>query len=342
MTTQRRFFVGLDIAADQFVASVGTVPWQLVVPATEFANTTDGFEGLRTWLGEHQCTVADTVLCMEATGVYGEALAYFLAHHGYHIAVEPPLQVKRAFQPHGPKTDALDSQQIAEYAYRFADKLHFWQPRAELLEQLAALTTTRELLVKQRTAHKNSLHALARKVVRTPAAEAAHQQLVATLDDQIKALEREIRRLFKQDPPFQKLLKLLQSIPGVGMLLATQFLLLTQGDPQRANPKALAAHLGIAPLPHQSGKSVRKAATSRHFGPPLMRKLLHLGARSVCTHQEWFRTYYQRKLQQGKAKRLVFNNVSNKILTLLCVVLVTQQPYDPNFHTTPKTALQTT
>jgi transposase len=341
MSAPTTYYVGLDLAAAQFFASIGTAPWQLVAPATEFPNTAEGFETLRTWLDAHDCTVHDTLLCMEATGVYGEALAYFLAHHGYRIAVEPPLHVKRAFKPHGPKTDAIDSQQIAEYAYRFRDQLHVWQPRAELLEQLSVLTTTRELLVKQRTAHKNSLHALHRKVVRTPKAEAAHQQLIRELDTQIKAIETEIRRLFKQDPPFQHLLNLLRSIPGVGLLLATQFLIATRGQPACADPKALAAYLGIAPLPHQSGKTIRGRTTSRHYGPPIMRKLLHLGARSICTHAAAFRTYFQRKRQAGKPKRLIYNNVSNKLVKLMCAVLVSQTPYDPNFHRSGVTALQT-
>jgi len=341
MQTTTQFFIGIDVAADHVVAAIGTLPWHITVPATAFPNTADGFEQFREWLAEHGCSVSDTVLCLEATGVYGEALTYFLAHHQYRVAVEPPLQVKRAFKPHGAKTDALDSQQLAEYAYRFLDQLHFWQPRPDLLEQLTVLTHTRELLVKQRTAHKNSLHALQRKVVRTSVAETTHQRLIAELDAQIKVLEKEIRRLFKADPPFQHLLQRLQSIPGVGLLLATQFLIVTQGNPARANPKTLAAHLGIAPLAHQSGKSVRGHTASRHFGPPIMRKLLHLGARSVCTHTARFRTYYQRKLGQGKPKRLVFNNVSNKLLTLLCVVLVSNQPYDANYANSSVQLLQT-
>jgi len=327
-----QYFVGIDIASEQFHAAIGTAPWQLVVKATEFSNTAEGFDQFLTWLDAHACTPSATVLCMEATGVYGEALAYFLVAKHFRVAVEPPLQVKRAFKVNGPKTDAVDSQQIAEYACRYADRLRFWQPRAELLEQLDALLTTRECLVKQRTAHKNSLHALQRKTVRTPVAEATHQQLVATLTTQIKALEQEMRRLFKQEPPFDALLTLLLTIPGVGLLLAAQFLVLTQCGAALRPATHLAAHTGIAPLKHESGKSVHGQTTSRHFGPPPMRKLLHLGARSVCTHDAHFRTYYERKIQEGKPKRLVLNNVANKLLKVMCAVMESQTPYDPNYH----------
>lgn len=327
-----RYFVGLDIAAEQFFASIGITPWRLVVPATEFANTREGFDQFLAWLAAHDCPVAETIVCMEATGVYGEALAYALASKGFCLAVEPPLQVKRAFKPQGPKTDAVDSQQIAEYACRFVDRLHLWQPRAELLEQLNVLVTTREQLVKQRTAHKNSLQALKRKVVHSAVAESALQRLISELDAQIKTIEKEIRRLFKQDPPFQQWLGLLLTIPGIGLLGATQFLLATAGDPQRCEAKHLAAHWGIAPLPHQSGKAIHGRTTSRHSGPPIARKLLHLAARSVCTHNPKFRTYYLRKLQAGKPKRLVLNNVGNKLLKVMCAVISSKTPYLANYR----------
>jgi transposase len=79
---------------------------------------------------------------MEATGVYSEALAYFVHANGYRIAVEPPLKVKRAFDTCGHKSDAVDSRQIAEYACRCVDELAFWQPKAAILEQIKVLLTT--------------------------------------------------------------------------------------------------------------------------------------------------------------------------------------------------------
>jgi transposase len=326
-----RYFVGMDVASEQFHAAIGVAPWHLVVKATEFPNTPEGFETFLAWLSTHHCTPTESVLCMEATGVYGEALAYFLASHEFRVAVEPPLRVKRAFKPNGPKTDAVDSQQIAEYACRYADQLASWQPRPELIEQLNILLATREHLVKQRTAHKNSLHALTRKVVRTSVAETAHQHLIAALTAQIKAIEQEMQRLFKQEPPVAALLALLLTIPGVGVLLAAQFLVLTQCGAALRSSNQLAAHTGIAPLEHRSGKSVRGRTTSRHFGPAPMRKLLHLGARSVCTHNAHCRCYYERKVREGKPKRLVLNNVANKLLKVMCAVMESQTPYDPNY-----------
>ena len=144
------------------------------------------------------------------------------------MAVQSPLEVKRTFKPYGPKTDAVDSLQIAEYACRHFDKLSFWQPRNEILEQVKALLATREQFVSQNVAHKNALQAIQRKAVRTPFAEQAHTQMIEQFKKQIQAIDHEIRRLIESDPTFKEMLLLLLSVPGVGLLLAAHMILLTQ------------------------------------------------------------------------------------------------------------------
>jgi len=328
-----RYFVGLDIAAETFMAAMGTSPWKLLVKAKQFANGQDGFQQFDAWLREQQCSLEQTVICMEATGVYGEALAYYLVAQKYVVAIEPPLKVKRAFKPQGPKTDAVDSEQIAEYACRYSDELIFWQPPSELVEQLQVLLSTREQLVQQSTAQQNALHALQRKAVRIAFAEQVYEQMIAETKTRIKALEKEIQRLIDQHPTARRLVTLLVTIPGVALLLAAHILVLTECATRSFTAPKLAAHLGIAPYEHQSGTSVYTHPTSRHYGPPQPRKLLHLAARSVCTHNQHFRAYYVRKVAEGKLKKLVLNNVANKLVRIICAILESQTEYDANYGT---------
>jgi transposase len=330
--TTFQYFVGLDLGSEKFTAAIGTTPWKLLVCATEFANTLDGFEALLAWWQKQNHAREQTLWCMEATGVYGEALAYFLVARGHAVAVEPPLKVKRAFAPHGHKTDAVDSQQIAEYACRFSDEVKTWQPRSEILEQIKVLLTTREQITVQRTAHQNAWRALKRKVVRTPVAEQVHEQVLAQLQTHLRAIDAEMQRLLDQHPPFQKLLGLLLTIPGVGFLLAAHLIVLMYTTTYPLDAKRLAAFLGICPYEHQSGKSVYATPTSRHFGPGAPRKLLHLAARSVSTHKPLFRDYYQRKLTEGKPKKVALNNVANKLLKVICAVVTSQMPYDADYR----------
>jgi len=337
---QPHYFVGIDIASESFMAAIGTAPWQLVVPATEFSNTPAGWSALLAWLQRQSCTPATSIVCLEATGVYGEGLTHFLVAQGYPVAVEPPLKVKRAFKPHGHKTDAVDCQHIAEYACRYLDQLSLWRPRPAVLEHLKVLLTTREQLVEQRTAHRNALTALRRKPLHTALAERLHPHLIQDLTQHIAEVEREIRQLIDQQPPLRHLIHLLMSIPGVGLLLATHILILTECATRSLNHKHMAAHLGICPYEHRSGKSVYRRPASRHYGPAQPRKLLHLAARSVATHKPAFRHYYQRKLAEGKPKPVALNNIANKLLKIICAVLRSRTPYSPNYRSVPPAGLQ--
>lgn len=331
-----KFFIGIDIASATFTAAVGTSPWQVVLEPREFSNNLEGFRSLLDWLAEQRLPFKRMVACMESTGVYGEALAHFLVAHKLAVSIEPPLKVKRAFETSGPKTDAADSRQIAEYAYRFADELQLWQPKGEVLEQIQVLLATREQLVRQRTTNKNLLATLERKVVRTPAAERAHQQTIVFLNKEIKQVEKELARRIDDDPDLRQRLRLLLSIPGVGLLLGSHLLLLSQ---RTSDPRQLAAHLGVAPHAHRSGSSVYGLTQSRHYGPSAPRKLLYLAACSLRTHNEAFRHYFLRKCAEGKPPRLVLNNIQNRLLKIASAVLRNEQPFIPNYRSLPPLTL---
>jgi transposase len=314
-----KWFVGIDIASATFTAAVGGSPWHVLVPPQEFSNNLEGFRAFMDWLAEHRIDRRKAIACMEATGVYGEALAYFLVAQKLALAMEPPLKVKRAFKTTGPKT----------YAYRFADELQLWQSHGEVFEQIQALLATREQLVRQRTANKNALATLERKWVKTPAADKAHHQIIESLNKEIKAIEKELHRLIDQDPDLRQRLGLLLTILGVGLLLGAHMLLLTR-DSQ--DPRELASHLGVAPHEHTSGSSVFRQTQSRHFGPSTPRKLLYLAACSLRTHNSMFQHYFRRKTEQGKASRLVLNNIQNRLLRIICAVLRDQQPFIPGYR----------
>ncbi len=327
------FFIGIDISADDYTLCVGVEPWRILHKPRAFANHLDGYATMLHWLDENAISPDQSVVCMEATGVYGEGLAYFLLAHQYQLAVEPPLKVKRAFMPQGHKNDRVDSQQIAEYSYRFFDELRYWQPREEVLEQIKVLLTTREHFVTQRTSHQNALKTLKRKAVVTPLAEKLHKQSIDRIAIQISEIELEIKRLLDQYPHFSQMVNLLMTIPGVGFLLASHMLLILEGAPQSfPNPKQVAAYIGISPYEHQSGRSVYRPASSRHFGPEKVRKLLYLASLSVRTHHPTFKRYFLRKVAEGKPKKLVLNNIANKLIKIMCAVARTKTPYIPNYR----------
>ena len=314
------FFVGIDPAAETFTASLLCQPDD---PATteNFPNTLDGFDAFLTWLGEHDVVLQKCLVCVEATGIYAEALCYFLVEQAVIVAVEAPLKVKRAFKTSANKNDPTDSRQIAEYAFRFLDELRLWQPKEATIEQIRVLLTAREQFVSQVGATRNMRHVLQRKVVQTPAANTALDETLAYLKAQISAIEEEIKGLIRSDPTLSDLFTLLVSIPSVGLLLAAHMLVVTNGAQRQVTARQLAAYIGICPYEFKSGTSVERPSRSRGYGPPMLRKLMYLGAMNLKRSSARHRLYYEQKVAEGKAPRLVLNNLSNKLLRLICAVL---------------------
>lgn len=331
--SQISFYVGIDIANNDFAASIFTQPNGPVQTLTKIPNELSGYEQFSSWLSSHQVHIENSVICLEATGVYGEALTYWLAAKGYKVAVEPPLKVKRAFSDKAHKNDTADSKKIAEYAYRYFDELKLWQPKANIIEQINVLLMTREQLVQQRTALTNTLTTLKKKVVQTPLANSIYEKNIERLTQQIKRIEKELKKLIDKDPDFKNLVKYLDSIPGVGLLLAANFLVATNGfkNKMALNHRKMSAYIGICPYQHTSGTSVYKKPRIPNYGPARLRKLLHLAARSVVTHHEQFFLYYHQKLAQGKDRKLVLNNVANKLLKIMCAIARTQNYFVDNY-----------
>lgn len=326
-----KYYVGIDIASKTYTASIGQYKeekgWEIIVKPITFDNTYDAFNQFLYWLNTNKVLANNCIVCMEATGVYGEALAYFLIRNKYLLVVEAPLKVKRAFDPEGHKSDPVDSCQIAEYAYRFIDQLKGWQPKEMIIEQIKTLLTVREQLVEQKIAHSNANQALNRKVVQTPLAKEVHEKAIKELLMHIQEVEAEIKRLIYEDPSSRELQRLLETVPGIGPILATFLVVTIHSAPDPYNPKTLAAYIGICPYENSSGTSRYKKATSRHYGPSPMRRLIYLAAMSVRQHCPKFRHYFLRKVAEGKEKQLVINNIANKLLKVACAVARTKTPY---------------
>lgn len=325
-----QYFVGIDIAAEEFTASI-FYSHNRIESKGPFQNSLNGFQEFERWLKKQSVKKTQSAICMEATGVYGEKLCYWLNAKEFKVAVEPPLKVKRAFESKGHKNDKLDSRQIAEYAFRYCDELKWWKPKSEIIEHIKILLATREQFVGQKTADLNALKALHHKVVQTHMANNMLKKNIKHLTKQIEDIEKEIQKFIDQDPDFKQTVSLLKTIPGVALLLSANLLVVTNGFSQEINYKQLAAYIGICPYEHTSGKTVRKRSRSVRYGPARLRKLLHLAARSVKTHKKPFQFYYLKKCAQGKASYVILNNISNKLLKIICAIIKSQKPYLENY-----------
>lgn len=334
-------FVGIDIAADDFSTAGINNPDSELFSIEKISNDIDGFSKFLKLLKEHNFKESNTIISLEATGVYGENISYFLSSKGYRVALVDPRKVKESINDSPRKNDLLDAKRIAEYAFRYTDKLSEWKPRDAIIEQLKVLLSTRESFVKQLNENQNALGTITRKYYQTPKANQAYQSIIEQLKAGIKSLDNEIKKIINKDDSFKKTLSLLLSVPGVGVLLASNIMVLTNGFTSHLNYREVASYIGICPYEKTSGRTLYKRPRSKRYGPARLRKLLYLASLSVRTHNQSFKKYFLRKTAEGKPSHLVLNNIANKLLKIIFAVLKTETVFINNYKSINPILLKT-
>jgi transposase len=84
--------LGIDISKAKFDVALLKDNGKDKIKSKVFANTPEGFEQLQEWLNSQGVTKLHG--CMEATSIYGNALARFLVAAGYTVSIVNPSRPK--------------------------------------------------------------------------------------------------------------------------------------------------------------------------------------------------------------------------------------------------------
>lgn len=108
-----RFHLGIDVAKAKLDCALRLPDGKLRSKVVE--NNFKGFNALTEWLEKHEATAVH--VCMEATGVYWESIAEYLATQGMVVSVVNPAQIKAfgASRMVRTKTDKVDAKLIAGF-----------------------------------------------------------------------------------------------------------------------------------------------------------------------------------------------------------------------------------
>lgn len=321
------FHLGIDIAKAKFDCALRRPDGKFrskVCP-----NTPAGFQALLTWLAAQGIALHDLPAlhaCMEATGIYWEALAEFLAGHGVIVSVVNPAQIKA----YGTscmvrtKTDAVDARLIAAFCLERAPKP--WQPPSPAEQTLRALVLRLEALQVMHTQETNRLE-VARPVLRDPIA--AH---IEWLDKEIKALAKIIRDHIDGDSGLKGKRDLLDSIPGVGERTLA-ILLAYYATPERfQHARQAAAFAGLDARQHESGSSVKGKPRLSKIGHGFLRKALYMPAMVALYKTDWGKRFRQRLELAGKPPKLIIGAMMRKLIHVAFGVLKSNTPFDPALH----------
>lgn len=319
----RQAIVGIDVAKEKLDVAlrIGSGKWKTKVVDNSLA----GFNVLRAWLSKHG--VQHAHVCMEATGVYWEAVAEDLADHGFALSVVNPKQIKSAGEALGvrSKTDKIDAKLIGEFCAMSNPPL--WQPPSESVRQLRALVARRDALTELRTAENNRLQVTSVAQVRQ-----SIEQTIAHLDQQIARIEKQIDEHIDNDPTLKAQKKLLTSIPAVGDVTAAKLLSHYGGVLRFANSRQAVAYAGLDTRMHESGSSVRGKSRMSKMGHSDIRGGLYMPAVVAKNSTEWGKAFAERLLAAGKLKMVVIGALMRKLVAIAYGVLKSGVPFNPALH----------
>lgn len=145
--------------------------------------------------------------------------------------------------------------------------------------------------------------------------------------DRLAAVDKELEAIVTAHPKGA----LVRSLPGMGAVLAAEFIATTGGDITRfRSPAALAAAAGLAPILRQSGHS-RTLRRARRGDRDLKRILYQSAFCAFSIHPD-SRAYYDRKRREGKHHVQAVIALARQRSNVLWAMLTHDKPYDPNHH----------
>jgi transposase len=322
---------GIDVSKDELVVCQGRVYEDYSIELfahKNFPNTVKGFESLVKWVEKSGPTGR---FVMEATGVYFESLAYYLSDNGYQVRVVLPNKISNYFRTLEVKTitDKTASEAITQFGLE--RKLDDWQAPKGIYRKLRQLTRERYQVVETRTIAKNQLHAESSEAYPNKTSLARIKKHIAFLDKQEAEIKAELSQLLKEDPEIKKILVILCSITGIGILTAATVLAETNGFNLIRNKRQLTSYAGLDVREKQSGISIKGKPRISKKGNKYLRRAMHMPALTAIRYDERFKAIFARLVSKHGIKMKAVVAVQRKLLELMFTLFKNQTKFDKNF-----------
>jgi transposase len=326
----KKIFVGIDISKNWIDVCV-TLDGKHI-SHRQFGNNLQGFKAMVKWIKEFDSKLEEWLLCMEHTGIYGQPLWYFLVEKEITYCVVPGQSITSGLEIRRGKSDRIDAEDIARFAFRYADELKPHRLPTQVLQRLKMLFAYRDRLVKAKVligvpANEAKLFvAQQSKAVRIDSSS-----LVQVIEARIKKVETLMLNAINSDDQTAKCYELIISVPGFGLVTASYLLIITQCFTILTKSRKLSNFGGMAPHPHKSGKTIKGKERVSHMADKKLKTLLSRGASSLLQYNAETQLYLDRMMGRGKHEYLVRNNIKNKMLHTVCAVVKRGTPYIENY-----------
>lgn len=291
-----------------------------------FQNTEAGIDRFLATLRSVTVDANSVTIGVEATGAYHLLLCTRARAAGWRIVVINPLEthyVVKAQSLRKLKTDRKDALVIREmvplgHGYLYTD--------TDRVLALKALLVDREGLVAMATSVKQRMEA--HSVKQRAATTVLHDGFPPVLIALRKEIRRIERRFTQYEPDAQRLLR---SIPGIGVLTAAALVGFI-GDINRfSSPEKLVAYIGLDCRVKESGTSVKGKGFLTKCGNAHLRGVLFNAAFVARQKNPDLKTYFEKKIGEGKHYFSAMCAVERKLVHLIYAVWKRGSPFEQEF-----------
>lgn len=274
------------------------------------------------------------IICAEHTGQYTYPLICACKSVGCKLWLENPSQIKYCSGVTRGKNDKVDARRIAEYAMRFLDKARPYERPAEELTCLKQLEAERSLYLTDLSKYKAQLtdqedfmeaDIFKRKAKRL-------KDMIKQLEKTLRAINDEMSKVIASSQTLTRQMRLLQSVEGVGPVVAMNMIIATEAFTRFDNPRQFCCYVGVAPFAYTSGSSQHSRNRVSQRAVKYIKCLLHMASVAI-THKKTgdLKTYFERKVAEGKNKMTVLNAMRAKLVARMFAVIRKNQIYQPIF-----------
>lgn len=310
-------FVGIDVSKHHLDVAL-LCPVSGALETQGYRNTAAGQQALLQALAP---LVLERVV-LEASGGYERQVLRRLSQAQHPVVCINPRQVRDFARALGrlAKTDQIDAEVLALFGARIQPEVR--PLKCEDGEEVQALLDRRRQLLEMITAEEN------RTAGAHPSTQRSIRRLLRQLRKELAEVEAALDTCIAASAELQAREALLQSVPGVGPVLARTLL---GGLPElgRLDRKQVGALVGVVPYNRDSGTW----RGQRHIagGRAQVRQVLYMGALTATRFNPVIRAFYERLRAAGKPKKVALVACMRKLLTILNSMLRSGQSWDPAF-----------
>lgn len=260
----------------------------------------------------------ESIVC-EATGGYEKTLAKVLQEFGLNLWIVDPRRIKGFIISTGckGKTDKIDAKKIAEFAAQNSCEYIAIQ-KSEYHDKLRSLDDRKNDLTKflaaEKTRLKHPSHELSMPSIK---------RMIKALSQEIKAIEKAMVSLIKQDDTLKNKSVLLESIPGIGKASAIT-LLTSVPELGSLSNKKISSLVGLCPFDRQSGKYKGRSFIAGGRAAP--RKMLYMCALTTIKYNFALKSFYDRLIEKGKPFKVAIVAIMHKLIILANTILKRGEP----------------